>query len=482
MGCRRRRLGYHGAVLSRSAGVLPVAAFGRFRPGRGRVAFLLLLALLPPLAFLAAEAWLFDGDWQFPLDDSWIHLVFARSLAHGEGLAFNPQELVAGTTAPLWTALLGLLAALPGSILLWTKLAGIAAQAASVLLVYSVGRRLDLSPALATVAAGLVAATDWLVWSSISGMEVNLFVLLMLAGLNRHLREQTRHRPTRACRRSPSCSSDSRRWRAPRACCCRSSRPPTGCCARRQQRSGSPRSSLVCDSRCRRGPTWMGVLAGAAPDAAGRRPGRPRLPPDVGFAAAHHLRRQELGRAGAPPRSPSAAGDLRDPLHVAALDDAARARRRRRVGAPVRRSARPRPAARALDARSAARLGDALVGKGGRGRELRALLLPAAALRGAARPRWRSRRCRSPVCARSGSGGGACPSAPCCSCCSSPRRSSRSPRDSAATSPRAPTSATATSPWRAGSDPACRPTRCSRSTTSAPSSTSCRTGSSTSWG
>ena len=190
MGCRRRRLGYHGAVLSRSAGVLPVAAFGRFRPGRGRVAFLLLLALLPPLAFLAAEAWLFDGDWQFPLDDSWIHLVFARSLAHGEGLAFNPQELVAGTTAPLWTALLGLLAALPGSLLLWTKLAGVAAQTASVLLVYSVGRRLGFSPALATVAAGLVAATDWLVWSSISGMEVNLFVLLLLAGLNRHLRER----------------------------------------------------------------------------------------------------------------------------------------------------------------------------------------------------------------------------------------------------------------------------------------------------
>ena len=190
MGCRRRRLGYHGAVLSRSAGVLPVAAFGRFRPGRGRVAFLLLLALLPPLAFLAAEAWLFDGDWQFPLDDSWIHLVFARSLAHGEGLAFNPQELVAGTTAPLWTALLGLLAALPGSLLLWTKLAGVAAHTASVLLVYSVGRRLGFSPALATVAAGLVAATDWLVWSSISGMEVNLFVLLMLAGMNRHLLER----------------------------------------------------------------------------------------------------------------------------------------------------------------------------------------------------------------------------------------------------------------------------------------------------
>jgi hypothetical protein len=151
---------------------------------------LLLLALLPPLGFLGAEAWLFDGDWQFPLDDSFIHLVFARSLAQGAGLAFNPGELVAATTAPLWTALLGLLAALPGSIFVWTKFAGIAAQAGSVLLVYVVARRLDLSPARATVAAALVASSDWLVWSALSGMEVNLFVLLMLGGLARHLRER----------------------------------------------------------------------------------------------------------------------------------------------------------------------------------------------------------------------------------------------------------------------------------------------------
>jgi hypothetical protein len=157
---------------------------------RRRTLGVLLLALLPPLVFLAAEAWLFDGDWQLPLDDSYIHLVFARSLAAGAGLAFNPGELVAGTTAPLWTALLGLLSALPGSIFLWAKLAGAAAQAGTVLLVYTIARRLDLSPARAAVAAGLVAACDWLVWSSVSGMEVNLFVLLMLGGIDRHLAER----------------------------------------------------------------------------------------------------------------------------------------------------------------------------------------------------------------------------------------------------------------------------------------------------
>ena len=185
--------------MDRSLGAPPVPASGTLPPatalpqaagGVVRILLLLALALALPLLLLAAEAWLFDGDWQFPLDDSWIHLVFARSLAHGQGLAFNPQELVAGTTAPLWTALLGLLAMLPGSIFLWAKLAGIAAQAGSVLLVDLVGRRLGLSPARAALAAALVALSDWLVWSALSGMEVNLFVLLMLGGFARHLRER----------------------------------------------------------------------------------------------------------------------------------------------------------------------------------------------------------------------------------------------------------------------------------------------------
>ncbi len=189
MAPRGSGLGYHGGALNRSTGPSPAGTPDRLWPARRGAGLLAALALLPPLLFLAAEAYLFDGDWQFPLDDSWIHLVFARSLAQGQGLAFNPGELVAATTAPLWTALLGLLGLLPGSVFLWTKAAGIAAQVGSVFLVFTVARRLDLSPARAAFAAGLVAVSDWLVWSSLSGMEVNLFVLLMLAGLARHLRE-----------------------------------------------------------------------------------------------------------------------------------------------------------------------------------------------------------------------------------------------------------------------------------------------------
>ncbi len=41
----------------------------------------------------------------FPLDDSWIHLVYARNLAAFQGFAYNPGQLEAGFTSPLWTLL-----------------------------------------------------------------------------------------------------------------------------------------------------------------------------------------------------------------------------------------------------------------------------------------------------------------------------------------------------------------------------------------
>src|SRR5882724_3720030 len=85
----------------------------------------LALGLLAGLGYFAAEAFILSGTFGFPLDDSWIHLQFARNLAAGQGLSYNPGELVTGSTAPLWTALLAILFLLPGSVVLWTKLLGI---------------------------------------------------------------------------------------------------------------------------------------------------------------------------------------------------------------------------------------------------------------------------------------------------------------------------------------------------------------------
>ena len=159
---------------------------------RGRRALVALAATVPPAAFLAAERFVFGDLAGFPLDDSWIHLVFARSLAAGEGLAYGAGLAVPASTAPLWTLLLALAALLPGSPFVWAKLAGLAAHAVAVERSYVLARRLGLGAGRASAAALLVAATGWLAWSAVSGMEVPLFIALATAGLARHVEERLR--------------------------------------------------------------------------------------------------------------------------------------------------------------------------------------------------------------------------------------------------------------------------------------------------
>jgi hypothetical protein len=142
------------------------------------------------LRYLFAEIGRLRGGLGLPLDDSWIHLQFARNLAHGFGLSYNPGELVTGSTAPLWTALLALLFPLPGDVTLWAKLLGTALYLAGIDATWRLARELGLGWGLAALAAGLTLTTSWLVWSALSGMEVSLFVLLSLWGMILHLRER----------------------------------------------------------------------------------------------------------------------------------------------------------------------------------------------------------------------------------------------------------------------------------------------------
>ncbi len=169
------------------------------RGERRRVLLLLAAGLLACIGYAATEAYLLGGDLGFPLDDSWIHLQFARNLAAGHGLSYNPGEPVTGSTAPLWTALLSLLFALPGGVgtlVVAAKVLGSALYLAGVHATHRLARELDLPPGLALFAAALTLGTSWLVWSALSGMEVPLFVLLSLWGIILHLRE--RRRPARA--------------------------------------------------------------------------------------------------------------------------------------------------------------------------------------------------------------------------------------------------------------------------------------------
>jgi hypothetical protein len=157
---------------------------------RGRVWPPIALGLAFCIGYLAVEVYLLSGKLGFPLDDSWIHLQFARNLAAGNGLSFNPGELVPGSTAPLWTALLSLVFYLPGGPLVWVKLCGIVCYLVGGTVTYRLAAELGLGPRLATLATALTLATSWLVWSALSGLEIPLFVVVSLSGILLHLRER----------------------------------------------------------------------------------------------------------------------------------------------------------------------------------------------------------------------------------------------------------------------------------------------------
>ncbi|MGZ3461684.1 MAG: hypothetical protein ACXU86_24600, partial [Archangium sp.] len=148
-------------------------------PAEGRAGWLVgagcALAVLALTFALVPEYWRSRG---FPLDDSWIHAVYARSVARGEGLSYNPGVPATGETSPLWAVVLSVAhlgGASVGRAVLVTKLLGFllhALTAAGVgVALRGAGRRWARSAAL------LVLVSPHLVAASLSGMEVPLATL-----------------------------------------------------------------------------------------------------------------------------------------------------------------------------------------------------------------------------------------------------------------------------------------------------------------
>lgn len=158
--------------------------------GRSQIWFVLGLGLIACLGYLVVELAVLSGQLGFPLDDSWIHLQFARNLASGEGLSYNPGQLVTGSTAPLWTALLSIFYLIPGDPFVWTKLTGIVLYLLGGWVTYRFAGELDLARPMRLFASAMTLLTSWLVWSALSGLEIPLFVVLSIAGISLHIRER----------------------------------------------------------------------------------------------------------------------------------------------------------------------------------------------------------------------------------------------------------------------------------------------------
>ncbi len=123
-----------------------------------------------------------------PLDDAWIHLVYARSLATEGGFHYNPGVAEAGMTSPLWVVLAAavhLVAAPFGApaLVFGVKVLALALGIGCVWTLHALARTLGLAPWASLLAAFLCAVDPALTFSRAAGMEVPLFTLLVLLAI-----------------------------------------------------------------------------------------------------------------------------------------------------------------------------------------------------------------------------------------------------------------------------------------------------------
>ncbi|MFW5691249.1 MAG: hypothetical protein ACOCXZ_02000 [Chloroflexota bacterium] len=144
-------------------------------------------AVLVVCAGLMVLLYLSVGVGGFPLDDSWIHQVYARNLAERGEWAFVPGEPSGASTAPLYTLLLAAGYALNIDYRLWTHLLGFLALAIAALLAARlIDRAANVTDLVERVLpgwfGGLTVVFSWhLIWAAVSGMETLLFAMLTLA-------------------------------------------------------------------------------------------------------------------------------------------------------------------------------------------------------------------------------------------------------------------------------------------------------------
>ena len=120
----------------------------------------------------------------FPLDDSWIHLTYARNLAEQGEWAFRLGEQSAGSTAPLWTVLLAVGYWINLAPYAWTFFLGWMVLTLLAVCAETFARQLMPSYTAHLPWAGLFFVFAWhLTWSAVSGMETLLHGLLLLAVL-----------------------------------------------------------------------------------------------------------------------------------------------------------------------------------------------------------------------------------------------------------------------------------------------------------
>jgi arabinofuranosyltransferase len=118
-------------------------------------------------------------------DDAYISFTYARNLAHGEGLAFNPGEHVYGFTNPGWTVLISVFfRTLPDEqAIIGVKLLALVFSLSTALLLYRLARSRTGSESIARLITLLWIWEPWEMAEAMNGLETPVYAFFLLASL-----------------------------------------------------------------------------------------------------------------------------------------------------------------------------------------------------------------------------------------------------------------------------------------------------------
>jgi hypothetical protein len=128
----------------------------------------------------AGPSWALQG---FPLDDTWIHLVYARSLANLGWFYYNPGIAEAGMSSPLWVVALAIPIKLGLGPVVAAKSVSITFGILTSIMVYHLALELTDRRSIAWIAGLAVAAEPNFAFARVSGMEVPLVAFFLLWSL-----------------------------------------------------------------------------------------------------------------------------------------------------------------------------------------------------------------------------------------------------------------------------------------------------------
>ena len=151
---------------------------------------IVILYIIIQAAYLITEYSIAGGTFGAPLDDVWIHFRFAENFAHGHFYQYNPGEPTPGTTSPLWVIVLSLPFLFSQNFIIpYALFAGSLFFLLALIQLYKLCLKLGFDGIYSLLITLITMFAGRLLWSSLSGMEITLFILLSIIIIENHLKE-----------------------------------------------------------------------------------------------------------------------------------------------------------------------------------------------------------------------------------------------------------------------------------------------------